>query len=133
MIRDEFDAMVERPVDGPPTTGRIPTLDDYAAALAVLTGEQELHTMKTQTLALGDPCPACGDELKAVRIPTDDQFRKSIDRENPVALPAGVDTAPPDQRAELGALYRCRECGYQARFKGEPADDANGAASKKKK
>ena len=68
-------------------------------------------------LKQGDPCPACGGELVAAAVPTDAQFAKATDRENPVYLGPSFDNANPVQRAELGALYRCKECGYKARFK----------------
>jgi predicted RNA-binding Zn-ribbon protein involved in translation (DUF1610 family) len=69
------------------------------------------------TLAIGDACPACGDELVAARVPTVEQYRKAFDKENPVALQPGMDTAAPDARAELGVLHTCRRCGYRTRFK----------------
>lgn len=81
-------------------------------------------------LKAGDPCPACGGDLKAAAVATDDQYRRAFDKENPQALPPGMDTANPDNRAELGALHRCGGCGYQARFKADQAPAAgkrNGA------
>lgn len=85
-------------------------------------------------LELGDPCPACGGELHAATVPTDEQYRKAFDRENPVSLQPGADTASPDVRAELGALHRCATCGYQARFKAKGDGDAeDGAATTKRK
>jgi Zn ribbon nucleic-acid-binding protein len=68
-------------------------------------------------LVAGDPCPACGGKLEPAVIPTEEQYKKAFDRENPVAMQPGADTASPDVRAELGALHRCIRCGYQARFK----------------
>jgi len=68
-------------------------------------------------LAKGDPCPACHGELKPAYVPTPEEFARATDRENPIALPPRVDTATAEQRAELGALYRCQTCGYQARFR----------------
>ena len=73
--------------------------------------------MKVITLRPGDACPACGDVLVKAIVPTDEQYRKAFDRENPVALLPGMDTAAPDDRAELGELHQCRRCGYQTRFK----------------
>lgn len=73
-------------------------------------------------LAPGDPCPACSGELKPALVPTAAQFAKAMDRENPQALPPRADTASPETRAELGALYRCTSCGYQARFHEKGAD-----------
>jgi Zn ribbon nucleic-acid-binding protein len=69
-------------------------------------------------LKAGDACPACGGELKAAAVPTDEQFARAFDKENPQALQPGADTASAAVRAELGALHRCVTCGYQARFKG---------------
>jgi hypothetical protein len=80
----------------------------------------------------GDACPACSGEMKAARVPTDAEFARAFDKENPVALAPGVDTAPAAQRDELGALYRCVTCRYQARAKdaGErPADRPSRKAS----
>jgi hypothetical protein len=67
-------------------------------------------------LKAGDPCPACGGELKPARVPTDAEFARAFDKENPVALAPGVDTAPAAQRDAIGVLYRCVTCRYQARF-----------------
>lgn len=96
--------------------------------------------MEPKKLHPGDPCPACGGELQAAIVPTDEQYRKALDRENPESLQPGADTASPDVRADLGALHRCARCGYQARFKdaaaaggtgetGEPAAAGGGASS----
>lgn len=73
--------------------------------------------MEPKTLTLGDACPACSGELRPAFVPSDDQYRKAFDKENPIALPAGADTANADVRAELGELHRCATCGYQHRFK----------------
>jgi hypothetical protein len=75
-------------------------------------------------LKRGEPCPACFGELKAAHVPTDEQYRRSFDKENPIALPPGADTANPEQRAELGELFRCTTCRYQTRFKPEAAAPA---------
>jgi hypothetical protein len=64
----------------------------------------------------GDPCPNCGNELKPVAVPTPEQSALAADRENPIPLPDGMDTATPAQRKELGALHRCVRCSYKARF-----------------
>jgi rRNA maturation endonuclease Nob1 len=87
---------------------------------------------KELTLKAGDACPACGGELKPARVASDADYSKAFDRENPVTLPPGTDTASPEQRAELGALHRCSTCGYQARFKDADADDEVVAAKRKK-
>lgn len=54
-----------------------------------MTEPKELHP--------GDPCPACGGELK----------------------PATHDTASDEQRAELGDLHACTSCRYKTRFKAD--------------
>lgn len=87
--------------------------------------------MGVQTLKASDPCPACGGELKPARVPTDAEFAKAFDRENPVTLPPGTDTAKPEDRAELGDLYRCVTCRYQARIKADGDGDNGGKKGKK--
>ncbi len=72
--------------------------------------------MKEIHLKRGDKCPRCGGSFKAVRVPTDAEYQKAFDRENPGTLPEGCDTASPEQRAELGALHRCLDCKYETRF-----------------
>ncbi len=72
--------------------------------------------MSTKELQRGDACPRCGDSFKAAPVPTDAQYAKAFDRELNPGLPEGMDTASPDQRAELGALHRCMQCGYCTRF-----------------
>lgn len=72
--------------------------------------------MQEQTLNVGDPCPACGGSLVTAPVPSDEQYRAAFDKENPIALRPGMDTAPPAVRADLGVLYRCAGCRYQTRF-----------------
>jgi len=62
--------------------------------------------------------------MVAARVPTDKEYAKAFDRENPGTLPEGSDTASPEQRAELGALYRCG-CGYAHRVKGDTSSVAD--------
>lgn len=69
-----------------------------------------------------DPCPRCAGALTPVRIPTDAEYAKAFDRENPGLLPEFSDTASPAQRAGLGDLHRCDTCGYQTRIKPASAD-----------
>lgn len=69
-----------------------------------------------KALRYGDPCPQCDGSFKAARVPTPAEFARAFDRENPGTLRTGSDTASPDQRAELGTLFRCQSCGYQTRF-----------------
>lgn len=81
----------------------------------------------------GDACPACGGELRAARVPSDEEFHRAFDKENPVSLPPGADTAHPRDRAKLGDLFRCHDCGYTTRFAHEDAGDADqGAATREK-
>jgi hypothetical protein len=76
--------------------------------------------MEAKALTKGDACPRCGDELKPVRVPTETEYAKAFDRENPGSLPEGCDTASPDFRKEHGDLFRSG-CGYQTRFMQEQA------------
>lgn len=62
--------------------------------------------------------------MRAVRAPTEKAYQASIDRENPIYLPAGVDTASPAFREEHGGLYVCDACGYRARLQAEPAEES---------
>lgn len=90
---------------------------------------------KPKELQRGDACPTCGGELHAAYVPTEKEFARFTDRENPGHLPMGADTANPDQRADLGELFRCDRCGYQTRFPaedqhaGDGSSDRAGAAS----
>ena len=70
-------------------------------------------------LRAGEPCPNCTGDLKPAPVPTDEQLVKLQDKENPITLARQYDTASAAQRADLGVLHRCVECGYQARFKAE--------------
>lgn len=80
---------------------------------------------REKTVKAGDRCPQCdGGTLRLVRVPTEDQWRASQDRENPVYLPDGMDTASPAFREEFGRLHRCDACGYQARILAPPAPAA---------
>lgn len=85
-----------------------------------------MHTPKE--LKRGDKCPRDGGELRAVPVPSDADYQRAFDRENNHGLPEGVDTASPEQRAELGELFKCERCGYQARFAHEAAAGDAGAA-----
>ena len=80
----------------------------------------------------GDACPNCGGEFHPARVPTAEQYKAATDRENPAVLPPDMDTAPPLQREELGALHRCESCGYVTRIKSDGSatdDEADGAAA----
>lgn len=99
--------------------------------------------MEPKILHEGDPCPACGGVLEPAAVPTDAEYARSLDRENPIVLQPGADTASPAVRADLGALHRCGRCGYQARFKdtggegddggeGDESGEGDGATPRKK-
>lgn len=75
--------------------------------------------MKPTDLKRGDACPNCGAEMHPAPVPSDKDFARFTDRENPGHLQAGADTANPDQRAELGELFACDRCGYKTRFPAE--------------
>lgn len=76
---------------------------------------------KAAALKGGDKCPSCKrGTLEPALVPTDEQFAKAYDRENPIGLPDAYDTANPAQRAELGALFLCDRCDY--RHREAPAD-----------
>lgn len=86
--------------------------------------------LKPKELQRGDACPTCGDDLHAAYVPTDKEFERFHDRENPGHLPFRADTANPDQRAELGELFRCDRCGYQTRFPAEHSSGERGASDR---
>ncbi len=67
----------------------------------------------------GDACPRCGGAMAAVRVPTDAEFAKAFDREDPGTLPHDSDSMSPAQRKEFGDLYRCGSCGMDYRFASE--------------
>jgi hypothetical protein len=70
---------------------------------------------KAKPWAVGDPCPACSGELTPIPQPSDALRAAAANRDNPTPLPPTVDHADPTQIAELGALHRCIDCGYQSR------------------
>lgn len=76
--------------------------------------------MRSIELKRGDACPNCGGVLQAARALTADEYRRTFDREQPLPVPSGVDTASPEQREELGDLFTCARCGYKARFASTP-------------
>jgi ribosomal protein S27AE len=86
--------------------------------------------MEPKALKRGDACPRCGGSFKPTRVPTDAEYAKAFDRENPGSLPDGSDTASPEFRAEHGDLHRCIACGYNTRFLAEPPKTAPKADSK---
>jgi hypothetical protein len=81
-------------------------------------------------LKRGDTCPTCGGELQPAYVPTDKEFARFSDRENPGHLPMGADTANPDQRADLGELFRCGRCSYATRFPAEEQHSGSGASDR---
>jgi hypothetical protein len=70
----------------------------------------------TKSWAVGDPCPGCGGDLKAVPAASDEQrtAAASKDANAWVPIPPTLDHAEPAQIAKFGALHRCA-CGYQSR------------------
>lgn len=84
--------------------------------------------MHSKPLVRGDKCPNCSGSFKAARIPTDAEYAKAFDRENPGTLPGDADTASPEFRAEHGDLHRCMNCGYQTRFTADAQAAAPAAA-----
>jgi predicted RNA-binding Zn-ribbon protein involved in translation (DUF1610 family) len=74
-------------------------------------------------LKRGDACPNCGGELKAARVPSEEQRRRAEDREFRDPLPPDMDNASEAQRRSLGELFRCQTCGYATRFAAESRDD----------
>ena len=69
---------------------------------------------KAPALKAGSECPSCRrGTLEAALVPTAEEYAKAYDRENPIGLPDGYDTASAAQRAELGALVLCDRCGYR--------------------
>jgi hypothetical protein len=84
-------------------------------------------TTEAKPWTVGDACPACSGELAPVSKPTDAQRAAANNRDNPTPLPPTVDSATPEQIAELGDLHRCRGCGYSARV---AASQAKGKKAK---
>jgi hypothetical protein len=80
-------------------------------------------------LKRGDACPTCSGELQPAYVPTEKEFARFSDRDNPGHLPMGADTANPDQRADLGELFRCQRCGYATRFPPAPETSRTGEPS----
>jgi len=78
------------------------------------------------TPKLGDNCPSCGGEFVEVPAPSDAQRAAAANKDNPASLPAGTDSATVEQRAELGALYKCGNCGYTTRMGAGAAAGDNG-------
>lgn len=72
----------------------------------------------------GEPCPQCGGEFKAMRVPTPEEFAAFMNKETTHNLPPGSDTATPEQIAEFGVLHVCQTCGYRTRILPTPADQA---------
>lgn len=74
--------------------------------------------MKPVDLKPGDPCPACGGELRKAPQPTPEMRAHAASRDDSSyrPIPGHYDTASLEHVEEHGELSRCRECGYQARF-----------------
>lgn len=69
----------------------------------------------------GDPCPVCGSDFEAARVPTPAMRKAAEDRETRTPFPPFYDTASEAQREEIGALHTCPRCEYQTRFPLEAA------------
>lgn len=67
-------------------------------------------------LQRGDLCPNCRGDLRPAYVPTDEEWKRSKLKDYPEPLPVGADSAPPEQREDLGELHVCDHCGYQTRF-----------------
>lgn len=74
---------------------------------------------QTTTLKLGDPCSACGGEYRKAKTVSQDGYERAFFRGEAPGLPIGTDTMNPKDIPEHGALYICRACGHQTRFKPE--------------
>lgn len=70
-----------------------------------------------KVLKPGDPCTACGGEYRKAKTVTKEAYHKAFFGPDPTGLPANTDTMDPDQVAEHGELWICRDCGHQTRFK----------------
>jgi len=76
---------------------------------------------------LGDPCPACGGEVRKRPQPTAAQRKAAANTQDAnkwVPLPPHYDTAPLEVVEELGELHTCVDCGYPHREKPAPAPAA---------
>src|SRR5260221_10914984 len=80
-----------------------------------------------KALQRGDLCPNCRGDLRPAYVPTDEEWKRSKLKDYPEPLPVGADSAPPEQREDLGELHVCDHCGYQTRFPFE--EGAEGAAA----
>lgn len=75
----------------------------------------------------GDACPNCGGAFAPAPVPSDAQRAAAtphLGSDTYTPIPPHYDTAPPDQIADLGALYVCRGCGYKTRFAAKAAKAA---------
>lgn len=77
-------------------------------------------------LKLGDPCPVNGMPFYPALVPTDEEYARLTDPENPVVLSRWHDTASKAVRAALGALYFEPFSGYKTRF---PLADVEGSST----
>lgn len=78
-------------------------------------------------LKYGDPCPANGLPFYPAIVPTEDEYARLTDKENPAVLTRWHDTASKAVRAALGALYFEPFSGYKTRF---PLDEIAAATAK---
>jgi hypothetical protein len=80
---------------------------------------------ETKQLKFGDPSPASGQPFVPALVPTDEEYARLGDRENPVVLSKYHDTATREFRKEHGALYFDPLTGYKTRFPLKDIEAAN--------
>lgn len=83
-----------------------------------------------KVLKVGDPCPVNGLPFYPALVPTDEEYARLTDKENPVVLSKYHDTASKAIRQQLGALFYEPFSRYKTRF---PLADVDKAAKKSKK
>lgn len=81
-------------------------------------------------LKFGDPCPVNGLPFFPALLPTEDEYARMADRENPPVLSKYHDTASKAVRQALGALYFEPHSRYKTRF---PLDQIEKAGKGRKK
>jgi hypothetical protein len=86
--------------------------------------------LEPKPLTFGDLCPVNGLPFVPALVPTEDEYARLTDRENPVVLSTYHDTASKAVRAQLGALYFEPHSGYRTRF---PLEDLRTAKPKGRK
>lgn len=74
-------------------------------------------------------CAHCHAPLRACYLPSQEEYDRAFDRENPTTLPFGSDTMAPKQREKFGNLYLCTNCGAPFRLGGTGAGSSGGSES----